>query len=75
VSERRRCVLAYSGGLDTSVAVRWLQDQLHYEVVTLTADLGGEGRDAAAVGLDTRRARPPVREVIRLGEEAPGVGT
>ncbi|HEX4755736.1 MAG TPA: argininosuccinate synthase [Candidatus Dormibacteraeota bacterium] len=46
---RRRIVLAYSGGLDTSVAVRWLQDQLHYEVVTLTADLGGEGRDAEAV--------------------------
>ena len=45
----RRIVLAYSGGLDTSVAVRWLQDQLHYEVVTLTADLGGEGRDAEAV--------------------------
>ena len=46
---RRRIVLAYSGGLDTSVAVRWLQDQLDYEVVTLTADLGGEGRDTEAV--------------------------
>jgi argininosuccinate synthase len=46
---RRRCVLAYSGGLDTSVAVRWLTDELGFEVVTLTADLGGEGRDAATV--------------------------
>ena len=35
-----RCVLAYSGGLDTSVAIRWLTEQLGYEVVTLTADLG-----------------------------------
>jgi argininosuccinate synthase len=45
----RRCVLAYSGGLDTSVAVRWLTEELGFEVVTLTADLGGEGRDAATI--------------------------
>ena len=31
-----RCVLAYSGGLDTSVAIRWLQDHLGYEVITLS---------------------------------------
>ena len=37
---RPRCVLAYSGGLDTSVAIRWLQEQLGYDVVTLTAELG-----------------------------------
>jgi argininosuccinate synthase len=48
-----RIVLAYSGGLDTSVAVGWLQEKLGYEVVTLTADLGGEGRDAETI---TRRA-------------------
>ncbi|HEX8918510.1 MAG TPA: argininosuccinate synthase [Chloroflexota bacterium] len=36
-----RVVLAYSGGLDTSVAIRWLMDQYGLEVVTLTADLGG----------------------------------
>ena len=35
-----RCVLAYSGGLDTSVAIRWLQEHLGYDVITLTADLG-----------------------------------
>ena len=40
VSERERCVLAYSGGLDTSVAIRWLQEELGYDVITLTADLG-----------------------------------
>ncbi len=45
----RRCVLAYSGGLDTSVAVRWLREELGYDVVTVTADLGGEGRDAGTV--------------------------
>ena len=41
-------VLAYSGGLDTSVAVPWLRETHGLEVVTLTADVGG-GVDAAAV--------------------------
>ncbi len=35
-----KLVLAYSGGLDTSVAVRWIKEQYGYDVVTLTADLG-----------------------------------
>ena len=36
----KKVVLAYSGGLDTSVIVRWLQDHYHCEVVTFTADIG-----------------------------------
>jgi argininosuccinate synthase len=36
-----RIVLAYSGGLDTSVAVAWLGEAYGHEVVTLTVDLGG----------------------------------
>jgi argininosuccinate synthase len=48
VTARERCVLAYSGGLDTSVAIRWLQEELGYEVITLTADLG-ESKDVDAV--------------------------
>jgi argininosuccinate synthase len=35
-----KVVLAYSGGLDTSVILRWLQDTYNCEVVTFTADLG-----------------------------------
>ena len=35
-----KVVLAYSGGLDTSVILRWLQDEYNCEVVTFTADLG-----------------------------------
>lgn len=35
-----KVVLAYSGGLDTSVIVRWLQETYHCEVVTFTADIG-----------------------------------
>ncbi|GJL96186.1 MAG: argininosuccinate synthase [Hyphobacterium sp.] len=36
----KRIVLAYSGGLDTSIAVKWLQEEYDAEVVTFTADLG-----------------------------------
>ncbi|MGA8148838.1 MAG: argininosuccinate synthase [Gallionellaceae bacterium] len=40
MSEIKKAVLAYSGGLDTSVILKWLQDTYHCEVVTFTADLG-----------------------------------
>ena len=36
----KKVVLAYSGGLDTSVIVRWLQETYQCEVVTFTADIG-----------------------------------
>ncbi|MCE7506640.1 argininosuccinate synthase [Polynucleobacter sp. IMCC30063] len=40
MSEIKKAVLAYSGGLDTSVILKWLQDTYHCEIVTFTADLG-----------------------------------
>ncbi|MDE0815105.1 MAG: argininosuccinate synthase [Alphaproteobacteria bacterium] len=40
VGSVKKVVLAYSGGLDTSVILRWLQDEYKCEVVTFTADLG-----------------------------------
>ncbi len=40
MSDINKVVLAYSGGLDTSVIVRWLQDTYQAEVVTFTADIG-----------------------------------
>ncbi len=36
----KKVVLAYSGGLDTSVILKWLQDEYRCEVITFTADLG-----------------------------------
>ncbi|MBL3526816.1 MAG: argininosuccinate synthase [gamma proteobacterium endosymbiont of Lamellibrachia anaximandri] len=36
----KKVVLAYSGGLDTSIIVKWLQDEYKCEVVTFTADIG-----------------------------------
>ena len=40
MSNIKKVVLAYSGGLDTSIILKWLQDQYGCEVVTFTADIG-----------------------------------
>jgi len=56
----KKIVLAYSGGLDTSVAVGWLRERHDAEVVTLTVDLGGgslrPGAAARAVNSGASRA-------------------
>jgi len=44
----KKAVLAYSGGLDTSVILKWLQDEYGCEVVTFTADIG-QGEELAPV--------------------------
>ena len=44
VDQVNKVVLAYSGGLDTSIILKWLQDTYNCEVVTFTADLG-QGED------------------------------
>ena len=48
----KKVVIAYSGGLDTSIILKWLQNEYSCEVVTFTADLGqgeelGPARDKA----------------------------
>ena len=43
-----KIVLAYSGGLDTSVCIKWLQEKYNYDVIELCLDLG-EGKDVEAV--------------------------
>ncbi len=40
MSKVNKVVLAYSGGLDTSIILKWLQDEYQCEVVTFTADIG-----------------------------------
>ena len=39
---KNKVILAYSGGLDTSVAIRWIAERYDAEIITLTADLGGD---------------------------------
>ena len=52
----RKVVLAYSGGLDTSVILKWLQDKYRCEVVTFTADIG-QGEEL----------EPARKKALRLG--------
>jgi len=44
----KKVVLAYSGGLDTSVALKWIQEEYNAEVITYTADLG-QGRELDSI--------------------------
>ncbi|HUY97719.1 MAG TPA: argininosuccinate synthase [Verrucomicrobiae bacterium] len=60
---RTRCILAYSGGLDTSVAVHWLTRERGFEVITLSVDLG-ESRDPAALQERALRAGAVAAHVI-----------
>jgi argininosuccinate synthase len=53
-SEVGRVLLLYSGGLDTSVMLKWIADEYEAEVVTLTVNLGQPGEDYEAV---ERKAR------------------
>ncbi len=48
MADIKKVVLAYSGGLDTSVILKWLQDTYQCEVVTFTADIG-QGEELAPV--------------------------
>jgi argininosuccinate synthase len=50
----RKVVLAYSGGLDTSVILKWLQDTYGCEVVTFTADIG-QGEELAPARAKARK--------------------
>ena len=47
--EVNRVLLLYSGGLDTSVMLKWIQDEYEAEVVTLTVNLGQPGEDYEVV--------------------------
>ncbi len=46
--EKEKIVLAYSGGLDTSVSIKWLQEKYGYDVIALGLDVG-EGKDLKAI--------------------------
>ena len=48
-AEGHRVLLLYSGGLDTSVMLRWIQERYEAEVVTLTVNLGQPGEDYAVI--------------------------
>jgi argininosuccinate synthase len=66
----RKVVLAYSGGLDTSIILKWLQETYHCEVVTFTADLGqGEELEPARAKAVALGIRPENIFIDDLREE------
>ncbi len=65
-SKIKRVVLAYSGGLDTSIILKWLQETYGAEVVTFTADLG-QGERAGAGARQGRDARHQARAHLHRG--------
>ncbi|MBU3737158.1 MAG: argininosuccinate synthase [Methylobacterium sp.] len=70
MSEIKKVVLAYSGGLDTSVILKWLQDQYQCEVVTFTADIGqGEELEPARAKALKFGIRPEQIYIDDLREE------
>ena len=42
MNKRKKIVLAYSGGLDTSIILKWLQEKYNAEIICYTADIGQE---------------------------------
>ena len=58
----KKCVLAYSGGLDTSIIVPWLKNNYQCEVICFCANLGQadelEGLEAQALASDALRTNP-----------------
>ena len=69
----KKVVLAYSGGLDTSVILKWLQETYQCEVVTFTADLGqGEELAPARAKAELMGVRPEHIYIDDLKEEFVG---
>lgn len=66
----KKVVLAYSGGLDTSIILKWLQDEYKAEVVTFTADLGqGEEVEPARVKAIACGIKPENVYILDIKEE------
>jgi argininosuccinate synthase len=67
--EVHRVLLLYSGGLDTSVMLKWIQDEYEAEVVTLTVNLGQPGEDYSVVEGKARRLGAVETFVVDAREE------
>jgi len=67
--EVRRVLLLYSGGLDTSVMLKWIQDSYEAEVVCLTVNLGQPGEDYAVIEDKAKRLGALECHVVDAREE------
>src|SRR6202451_4495564 len=64
----RRVLLLYSGGLDTSVMLKWIQDSYDAEVVCLTVNLGQPGEDYEVIRGRALRLGALACHVVDAGE-------
>jgi argininosuccinate synthase len=68
-AEVRRVLLLYSGGLDTSVMLKWIQERYGAEVVTLTVNLGQPGEDYAVIEGKARQIGAVECHIVDAREE------
>src|SRR5436189_3678013 len=64
-----RVLLLYSGGLDTSVMLKWIQERYDAEVVALTVNLGQPGEDYEVIEGKARRLGAVETHVVDAQEE------
>ncbi len=70
MSAPKKVVLAYSGGLDTSIILKWLQTEYGCEVITFTADLGqGEELEPARAKAELLGIKPENIHIVDVREE------
>lgn len=69
IGEVKKVLLLYSGGLDTSVMLKWIQDQYKCELVTLTADLGQQHDNLEAIKKKALKFGAKKAIVLDLKEE------
>jgi argininosuccinate synthase len=68
VAEKGKVVLAYSGGLDTSVAIPWLMEQ-GYDVVTMTANVGQQADNMGEINEKAIRTGAVSAHMMDLRDE------
>jgi len=69
VGKVKKVLLLYSGGLDTSVILKWIQDQYHTEVITLTLDIGQQKDDLESIRLKALQFGASKAIVLDVKEE------
>ena len=69
IGDVKRVVLLFSGGLDTSVMLKWIQDTYKAEVIALTLDLGQQGDDLEAIKKKTFKLGAQKAYVIDAKDE------
>ena len=66
MKSQKKIVLAYSGGLDTSIILKWLQKNYNAEIITYTADIGQDINKKKIIKNATRLGVKKINDVHRI---------